>query len=133
MQVEFSSFLTEKKPLLKKMIDVLSLDYPYVSILGTDVIGSSYAVRSQSISINDTPWGQRGFVVRVHNGMHYAEFSLNVLNESTFLSTLQLIRYDLNNSFQLLKKASVPFHEYPLPIEEQIYQHNEGQITVDPM
>jgi TldD protein len=133
MQVEFSEFLTNKKPLLKKMIDVLSLDYPYVSILGTDVSGSTYAVRSQSISINDANWGERGFVVRVHNGLHYAEFSLNVLNESSFLSTLQLIRYDLNHSFEILKKAAIPFHEYPIPLEEQVYLHNEGQITLDPM
>ncbi len=132
MQVEFSVFLSGIKPLLQKMLEILSQDYPMVTILGTDVSGTTYAVRSQSVMIQDASWGERGFVVRVHNGKHFAEYSLNVLNESSFLSTMQVIRYDLNKTFETLESAGIPAHEYPLPEEESVRQYTEGQVNINP-
>ncbi len=132
MQVAFSSFLASQKPLLQKMLDVLSQDFPYVSVLGTDVTGNMYAVRSQSVTITDSSWVERGYVVRVHNGLHYAEYSLNTLDESSFFSSMQMIRYDLNRSLELLKENDIPFHTYPLIQEEQHRQYYEANIAIDP-
>ncbi len=132
MQVAYSSFLSATKPLLIKMLDVLSQDYPYVSILGTDVAGNTYAVRSQSVQINDAHWVERGWVVRVHNGEHYAEYSFNNLSEHSFLSTIQLIRYDLNHTLELLKNSNIPIHPYS-PFEESSMRSRwEGEIAIDP-
>ena len=73
MKVPMSKYLTNQKSALKKLVELLSKEFEYVSVLGTDVRGKTYSVYKTGASINDSPWAERGFVVRVHNGYNYSE------------------------------------------------------------
>lgn len=83
MRVDKSQFLLDKKPVLKKLIQKLAENYPYVSILGTDVAGKVYQVKTTGTSVQDSDWTERGFVLRVHNGQGYFEYSFNQIDERT--------------------------------------------------
>ena len=54
MQVVISALLREKKPLLKKLIDELSKEFKYASILATDSKGKMFSVRKRSVSVGDS-------------------------------------------------------------------------------
>ncbi|MFP4461017.1 MAG: TldD/PmbA family protein, partial [Thermotogota bacterium] len=87
MKTGQSEFLEEKRPLLKKLIHNLETNYSYVSILGTDVTGKQYKVMSTGVTINDSMWSERGFVLRLHDGIGYFEFSFNRIEEG-FVETI---------------------------------------------
>jgi len=74
-----SRFLQEHKEALRLLLGRLSREYRYVSILATDVGGTRYQVQKQESSVEDSFWTERGFVVRVHNGFGYSEYSANRL------------------------------------------------------
>jgi predicted Zn-dependent protease len=48
-------------------------------------------VGTQVTSVGDTPLKERGFVIRVYNGISYAEYSGNELNESNFEATIEAV------------------------------------------
>ena len=73
MQVAMSKYLKDQKSTVKKLVEILSKDFKYVSVLGTDVKGRMYSVSKTGAGINDSSWNERGFVVRVHNGYNYSE------------------------------------------------------------
>ena len=81
MQVSMSRYLQEKKWLLKEIVSELSKSFGYVSVLGTDICGKTYSVYKTGAGISDSEWTERGFVVRVHNGYNYSEYSFNELSE----------------------------------------------------
>lgn len=83
VKVKGSEFLKNKKPILKELIKRLSEKYKYASVLATDCIGKSFAVSRNEINLGDSMWGERGFVVRVHNGKNYSEYSFNEISEDT--------------------------------------------------
>lgn len=72
-----SHYLLETKPKIKKLVDILSKDFKYVSILGTDVSGKIYSIKKTGINFQDSFWNERGFVVKIFNGVNYSEFSFN--------------------------------------------------------
>ena len=70
MKINSSEYLLKHKPILKQVVKRLSKDYPYVSILATDVTGTIYKTQMSETMVQDSSWCERGFVVRVHNGKH---------------------------------------------------------------
>ena len=80
MKQKMSKFLTDSKPVLKKLIEELSKEFEYVSILGTDSKGKSYSVRKTAVSVGDSFSTERGFVLRVYNGLGYSEYSFDVID-----------------------------------------------------
>lgn len=75
----FSTYLSQSKPLLQKLIQMLSAKYTYVSILACDSVGKFIEVSEKEQKIIDHPLQERGFVVRVYNGKYYSEYSFNHL------------------------------------------------------
>ena len=51
----FSNYLTQSKPLLQKLIQMLSAKYTYVSILGCDSVGKLIEVSEKEQKIIDHP------------------------------------------------------------------------------
>ena len=78
---KFSKYLKKKKVLVKKLVDLLGLKYPFVSILATDVKGKTYGVDRRSINIRPSSICECGFVCRVYNEGVYSEYSFNELEE----------------------------------------------------
>ena len=130
-KVKMSEFLTDKKTKLEELLDMLLKDYKYVSILGTDVKGKTYSVKKTGVDIGDSMWTERGFVIRVFNGINYSEYSFNELPEdlSPIVEKIREIsREDLNK----LKSSSLEFMEYPLIQEENAEKSFLGEVEILP-
>ncbi|MGH4117713.1 TldD/PmbA family protein [Clostridium sp.] len=119
MKVSMSNFLINQKPTLKKLVCILSEKYKYVSILGTDTKGKIYRVQKNSIDLSDSMWCERGFVIRVHNGVNYSEFSFNEISESNLNSLVDKIQFNISDTLKNLKNASIKVNSYSV-IEEPI-------------
>lgn len=92
MKTGKSVFLEEKRSLLEELIHNLELEFPYVSILGTDVKGKQYKVMSTGVTINDSMWSERGFVLRIHDGTGYFEYSFNEIDESAIQTLTEEVK-----------------------------------------
>lgn len=128
--VQLSQYLSEQKNILKELIEILSKKYQYVSILGCDSKGKNYSVTKSTISVNDSNWTERGFVLRVYNGTGYSEFSFNELPKDNitefalYLSTqLDSYRTSLSNS---------DFKIYPVIQEVEIIDNFYGEVDILP-
>jgi TldD protein len=129
MQVKISPFLKEQKKMFENVIDELSKEFKYVSILGADSKGMSYGVRSTGASVEDSMWSERGFVLRVFNGVNYSEYSFNEIDEKDILKQIRKIAKDDIKSF---KDKGISINEYPLIEEEGIIDSFFGEVEILP-
>ena len=79
MNKDFSTFLKDSHTVLKNVIEKLNKKYEYASVLASDCKGKTITVRDKTISVKDSEWNERGFVIRVfHNGL-FSEYSFSSL------------------------------------------------------
>ena len=78
---KFSNYLKKKKPLLKKLIEKLSEDFEFASVLSTDVKGKDYIMDKQSTTIMPAYISECGNVLRVFKNGVYYEYSFNEIEE----------------------------------------------------
>ena len=71
----YSEYLKSRHDLCRELITRLGARYPYASVLGKHVTGNRFNVSNFQTSVAPTGETQCGFVVKVHDGMHYAEYS----------------------------------------------------------
>lgn len=72
----FSGFLDSKRGACRALVAELRRSFAYVSILGTDVRATMFHTNRRSSAICDGE-GECGFVVRMHNGRAFFEYSLD--------------------------------------------------------
>ncbi|MGH4140016.1 TldD/PmbA family protein [Clostridium sp.] len=132
MKVTMSSFLINQKPILKKLVILLSENYKYVSILGTDTKGKLYNVQKTGIDLSDSFWCERGFVIRVHNGINYSEFSFNEINKNSLNTIVDKIKQEMTKTLENLKNASITVNDYDLIEETLIKKQFLGEVTMLP-
>lgn len=132
MKVVMSKFLTGQKQALKSLVNILSKDFGYVSVMGTDTCGKRYTVQGSGVSINDSMWEERGFVVRVYNGVNYSEFSFNQLSPDSIDSLAQEIKSKLLKSIKGLEVSSVAMGSYPVIQEDELKKSYVGEIADNP-
>ncbi len=102
MNTPFSPYLTEKKPIIASLINALGDDYPFISVLGTDVNGTDYAIDKSSSHIGFSDVTEMGFVIKVYDGEFYAEYATDQLDEATLSTVIDRIK-------QLMKaKRTIP-------------------------
>jgi TldD protein len=128
MKVSMSSFLINQKPVLKKIVSILSENYKYVSILGTDTKGKMHNVQRTGIDLSDSFWAERGFVIRVHNGVNYSEFSFNEIDANSLGSIVEQIHLKMAKTLETLKEASIIVNSYDLIEEALIEQQFLGEV-----
>ncbi|MCL2189447.1 MAG: TldD/PmbA family protein [Defluviitaleaceae bacterium] len=126
--VPASPFLSNAKPVLKKLIALLQRHFTYVSVLGTDVSGKNYRVSDRVTSISDTTWGERGFVIRVFEGGRYYEYAFNLLPDSD-TALEKLCETITNNARDAMQGEGFT---YPAPVEEEITQTFHGKVETLP-
>ncbi len=119
MKVKMSAYLQSIKPLAKRLVDQLKKDYAYVSLLGADSTGKSYGVKRTGVTLNDSMWAERGFVVRVFNGKNYSEHSFNELTEDNIGQVEEKIRATAEMMNQLMAAEGFDITEYKL-LEETV-------------
>ncbi len=72
----FSSFLDGKRAACRALVEALGTYFSYVSILGTDVSAIVFRADRKSSAIQEGR-GERGFVLRMHDGRSFFEYSLD--------------------------------------------------------
>jgi len=130
LKSKLSAFLSQQKPVLKNIITDLSKEFQYVSILGTDNLGTVYSVSRMNTSVSDSKWSERGFVARVYNGTNYSEYSFNELNDIEAIKNE--IRKVALNDINTYKKNNLEFMQFPLIHDENIVQEFHSEFEVDP-
>ncbi len=132
MKVSGSPYLKERKGLFKQIIEKLSSEFSYVSILATDVSGKRYQVQKNGTSLLDSGWGERGIVVRVHDGLNYTEYFFNDLPPQGGEEMLEEIRRRLKDTQASLKNLPVGVNSYPVAGEERIRKSWFGEVEILP-
>ena len=118
MQVPMSSYLVEIKPQIQELIRLLEREFDYVSVLCTDVKGTTYRVSMHQTTVGDYHFCERGFVVRAWQDGSYTEYSFNNLTDAADLA--EEITSALKSEFQALKALGIAQMESPLVQEEAI-------------
>lgn len=128
---EFSTYLKEKKPLIKRLITKLQKTYPYISVLGTDVKGINYRVDSLSAFVEPSSLNECGFVIKVYHDGIYSEYSTSVIEEDNLEEIIQAIN-DLTSFTPTTKKMQLPLYQEEEIVKEfarkngsRNYHHDE--------
>ncbi|RRD95516.1 TldD/PmbA family protein [Clostridiales bacterium COT073_COT-073] len=129
MKAELSKYLQENKPALKKLVADLSEDFQYVSVLGTDTKGTTYRVKSSGTAISDSRTVERGFVVRVFNGIGYSEYSFNDLD---FVYAEKCIRKAAEKDAAFYREQGIAIREYNKIEEEELTQSYTSELQIHP-
>ncbi|MCE1196190.1 hypothetical protein LWX53_06800, partial [bacterium] len=79
---QHSSFLAGQKPLLEELIKILAPRFDYISVLGTDDRGLSYAATPGETRTGEPMWVQRGFVFRAQKDGKIAEYACPALGSA---------------------------------------------------
>lgn len=78
MKAPFSEYLNRLTPGLRRLIELLSESYDYVSVLSTDSKGLVVRISQHSKSVgNQTMTTERGTVVRVYKNGLYSEYAMD--------------------------------------------------------
>lgn len=130
MKVKMSPYLLKEKATLKKLVEILSRKYKYVSILGCDTMGKNYTVTKSTIAVNDSVWTERGFVLRAYNGINYSEFSFNELPAETLEEFAEYLSQQLDSYKSSLSGSE--FASCPIIEEESIKADFIGEVELLP-
>lgn len=129
MKVSMSKFLQTHKPGLKDFVRRLSQDFAYVSVLATDTKGTHYHVQTNTCQIKDGRTVERGFVVRVYNGLGYSEYSFN---HTDFSEAEAMIRQTAQRDLAFYQGQGLKVRPYPLIEEEDLDRSYLSEVEVHP-
>ncbi len=104
MKAPFSEYLNSLVPGLRKLIDLLSEDFDYVSVLSTDSKGLAVRISQHAKSVgNKTMTTERGTVVRVMKDGLYCEYAMDRFDPANPGAAAEEIRKTLNAQLSVLK------------------------------
>ena len=119
MKVQESLFIRRKKPLVRKLLDMLLAQYPYASILAEDAKSGNYNVSRKSMAAGEGERGtSRGFVAKVSDGKHYIEYSFNRISEENLDDICDRIRALMEASDKMMPEGLCE-SVYEVPAEEK--------------
>lgn len=132
MKVTESSYIRQKKPVLKKLLAMLLERYPYASLLATDSRAKTWEVTGKTAAVRaDDLLSARGFVARVSDGSHYAEYSFNQISEDSLERICARIGEAAAMSDAVLPEG-IGISEYPIPEEERTVFSGSTEYEIDP-
>ena len=118
MDKNFSTFLKNKHDTLKRIVELLSSNFEYVSILASDCQGQEITVSEKQVSVKDSSYNERGFVVRVYKNGLYSEYSFDEI--LTVEDVVEKIIGSVNIEEALEKSIYVKTSPIPLYEEKEI-------------
>ena len=98
MNKNFSTFLEEKHDELVSIINRLKQHYEYVSILASDCEGKAVKVTNKDVSVRDSSWQERGFVIRVFKDGLFSEYSFDNIRDINVLCERILKATDIEDT-----------------------------------
>lgn len=132
MKVQESLFIRRKKPLVRKLLDMLLAQYPYASILAEDAKSGNYNVSRKSMAAGEGERGtSRGFVAKVSDGKHYVEYSFNRISEENLDGICDRIR-DLVEASDKMMPEGLCESVYEVPAEEKTEFSGSTDYEIDP-
>lgn len=132
MRVPMSAYLDSKKQTINSLVQILSEKFAYVSVLGTDVYGKQYTARKSGSSISSSRWTERGFVVRIHDGIGYCEFSFNQIDDDSIRTVAEKISSKAESQLKLIRAHGININSYPVIDEEKIEKSFYAEVKALP-
>ncbi|MFA6375428.1 MAG: TldD/PmbA family protein, partial [Bacilli bacterium] len=126
MTGKFSKYLKSKKPIIKKLVEILGTKYSYVSVLATDVSGVSINVDKSSTNVAPSGITESGFVIKVYNDSVYSEYSLNEIEEKNFDEIISEIER-LANANSTIENVNVNVLQEET-LEKKFNRKNVGKV-----
>lgn len=132
MKVQESNYIGQKKQLLKKLLACLQEDYPYVSVLAVDSTARTYGVSRRNMGVSEEDLlSARGFVVRVSDGEHYAEYSFDCLEEEGIGQICSRIRELVDASDEIMPEG-MQENTYIALEEDKVTFSKSTEYEIDP-
>jgi TldD protein len=128
---------------LRALVGSLGQQFPFSSLLATDVSGTRYEVLKSETSVRDSMWTERGAVVRVHDGAGYAECSFNrwPAPGAGTASAGATVDWDrlrrsivrrLDRTAAAVRRSGAPVGSFPLPAEEPLRLSWQAEVRTLP-
>ena len=103
--MSYSNFLESKKNACLKLIEIMSKEYSYVSILGTHVSGRQVRVDDKTTGIAGSRDEDCGFVIKFYNQNHYSEYSCDNIDEKSLPELIKKIKDATNLTSDITKNC----------------------------
>ena len=114
--LSFSTYLDEKRQDCRELVAALGKHFQYVSILGTDV--SATVIRAdRKMSMVQDGRGECGFVLKMHNGRSFIEYSLDDISGDKQALAERILR-----ETQVESGLQSKMIEAPVPADEPMKQ-----------
>ena len=112
MKAPFSEYLNSLLPGLRKLVDILTEQFEYVSILSTDSKGLALRISQHEKTVgNQTMTTERGTVVRVMKQGQYSEYALNLFDPEKPEAAAKEILDALESQSEVLRECGVSGYE----------------------
>ncbi len=112
----FSTYLDGKRADCRALVAALGKRFPYVSVLGTDVRATAIRADKKSSNVQDGR-GECGFVVKMHDGRSFFEYSLDDLS-----GDMNALAEKIETAVELDPDLRARMIEAPLPQDEPLKQ-----------
>lgn len=94
--------------------------------------GKTYRVTTTGIAVKGSDWLERGFVIRVHDGQRYFEYSFNEVDEDSLEGIAEYVRERTGSASKTIKELSLSYTSLTPPEEEKSEIDFEGEVAVLP-
>jgi TldD protein len=135
MNVPRSTYLAGIRQPLERLVETLSADFSYISVLSTDSTGMRYSVRKRAIDARQSNWCERGSVIRIFDGRRYLEYSFNELDRDS-PGDIESLADKIRERFRRLTAVAgqLPFGIPGLPSipEQPLSETWQGEVGVLP-
>ena len=88
----FSSYLNGIRGKAKELVNELSKSFKYVSLLATDNTGVAYMADRRNSVVREGA-GECGFVLKLHNGKAFYEYSFSDISSLTYIQNNTIFIY----------------------------------------
>ena len=106
--MNFSSFLNSRRESCRALVNELGKSFAYVGILGSDVTSSAIRVNRMVSDIGEGSASECGFVIKMHNGRAFFEYSIDDITGDTSALASRIIEAIKVEESLVDKEISVP-------------------------
>ena len=106
--MNFSSFLNSRRESCRALVNELGKSFAYVGILGSDVTSSAIRVNRMVSDIGEGSASECGFVIKMHNGRAFFEYSIDDITGDTSALASRIIDAIKVEESLVDKEISVP-------------------------
>ena len=129
----FSEFLNSRRDRAKALVNILKEQFSYVSILGSDNKSTAVRVDANTSNISNGQDTECGFVVKIHDGGCFFEYSLDDISEDV-ASLAEEIRQGFSVSAALKQEKIQGVHLEDAPLvwsfsrESDLNDYSDAQL-----